>query len=182
MQRPRGNGYRGPTDLRCRGFTPGPNSEPGAKAGYLTIRFNTRFTCGAIHAPSPRAVRISLAWSPAAICLNDVAPSACSSAIGGAISAALADALLAGRSGLYAHLHGWLDATVTAQLRTARLGGGDRRLRTHAEHARCPRRAVEPSRFRWLVAGTDCRVQFALNAPSSGGANATLVALQAGVG
>src|SRR6202022_604507 len=26
---------------------------------------------------------------------------------------------------------------VTAQLRTARLGGGDRRLRMHAEHARC---------------------------------------------
>ena len=92
MRRPRGNEYRGPADLRCRGFTPGPNSEPEAKAGYLTIRFNTRFTCGAIHAPSPRAVRISLAWSPAAICLNDVAPSACSSAIGGAISAALADA------------------------------------------------------------------------------------------
>jgi hypothetical protein len=26
-----------------------------------------------------------------------------------------------GRSRLYAHHHGWLDATVTAQLRTARL-------------------------------------------------------------
>ena len=99
------------------GFTPGPNLEPGAKAGYLPSRFNTRFTWGAVHAPSPRAVGISLALSPAS--------SAC--------SRPCRRALLAGHSGLYAHLHGWLDATVTAQLRTAHLGGGERRLRAGAD-------------------------------------------------
>jgi hypothetical protein len=99
------------------GFTPGPNLEPGAKAGYLPSRFNTRFTWSAVHAPSPRAVGISLALSPAS--------SAC--------SRPCRRALLAGHSGLYAHLHGWLDATVTAQLRTAHLGGGERHLRPGAD-------------------------------------------------
>jgi hypothetical protein len=51
-----------------------------------------------------------------------------------------------------------LTPRVTVQLRTARLGGGERRHRAHDEDARSPRRAVEPCRFRWLVAGTDCRV------------------------
>ncbi len=51
-----------------------------------------------------------------------------------------------------------LTPLVTAQLRIARLGGGDLRHRAHAEDARRPRLAAEPCRFRWLVAGTDCRV------------------------
>jgi hypothetical protein len=133
LRRPRGNEYRGPADLRCRGFTPGPNLEPRAKAGYLTSRFNARFTWGAVHAPSPRAIGISSAWSPAAICLNDVAPSACSSAIAGAISAALADARC------------WRAAADCMRIFTVgltprlppsfvpRLGGGERHARAGAD-------------------------------------------------
>jgi len=55
----KGNEYRGAADLRCRGFTPGPNLEPGTKAGYLTIRFNARFTEGGVHAPSPGGCDLS---------------------------------------------------------------------------------------------------------------------------
>jgi hypothetical protein len=144
LRRPRGNEYRGAADLRCRGFTPGPNLEPESESGlsHQPLQHSLHLERGP-RALAPRS-RYSLASSPAAICLNDVAPFTCSSAFGGVYRRPRCRTLLAARSGLYAHLHGWLDATVTAQLRTARLGGGDRRLRTHAEHVRCPRRAVEP--------------------------------------
>jgi hypothetical protein len=128
---------------------------------------------------APRS-RYSLASSPAAICLNDVRLQLryrrCD-------IAALADARCWRAAADFVRIFSvGLTPQLTVQLRTARLGGGDRRLRTHAEHARSPRRAVEPCRFRWLVAGTDCRYRFILNAQSSAGAGVTMVASQAGVG
>jgi hypothetical protein len=131
LRRPRGNEYRGAADLRCRGFTPGTQFRTGAKAGYLASRSNTRFTGRGPGALAPRSRNI---LGPAAICLNNVAPSACSSAIVGAISAALADArcwrAVADCMRIFT-----VGSTPRLPLRTAPLGGGDRRLRARAAHA-----------------------------------------------
>jgi hypothetical protein len=115
------------------GLPPAPNLEPERKRA-ISPAAPTPASPGAVQVPSPRAVEISLALSPAAICLNNVAPSACSSAIVGAISAALADArcwrAVADCIRIFT-----VGSTPRLPLRTAPLGGCDRRLRARAAHA-----------------------------------------------
>ena len=93
----------------------------------------------------------------------------------------------------------WIDRPVTLPPDRAKLGAVDRRLvvgdcgdlrRPHrqlpvadlvdTDRVHAALRAVEPSRYHWLVAGTNCRVSLQPQRAVIGRASVTFVALQAG--
>jgi hypothetical protein len=164
------------------GVYPRTQFRTGSESGAISpaARFNTRFTWGAVHAPSPRVVGISLALSPAAICLSAVCLQLrfrrCDTAAlaDARCWRAAADCMRIFTDGLTPRLPPSLVPRALVTVIAAFV--------CTAEHVRCPRRAVEPSRFRWLVAGTDCRVSVQPQCAVIGRASVTMVALQAGVG
>lgn len=71
----------------------GPRSRSGGSiSSQACSRSSTRDTCVAVHSP-PRAVSMPRVLSPAAMALSEAAPAACSSAMTGARSLALAATL-----------------------------------------------------------------------------------------
>jgi hypothetical protein len=123
-----------------------------------------------------------LALSPAAICLYDVAPSACSSAIGGAISAALADVRCWRAAGDFVRiftvgLTPRLLSSFVPRALVAVIAAFVRTPNTRAAHAVLSNLVASVGSSLVPTAGH----QFSLNAPSSVGTNVTMVALQAGV-